>query len=217
MKVKGLMTITKSQIEGKKLNQQRGFTLLEMLVVIAMAMVIAATAAPTMTQVVSNARIRGTMSGMATYTQRVRADAIRTNTTKSIWNILSSGEYMVYSADGNNTPPGLAGADGLMPAGKQVVYVGNPTSSNVPAILDTTMAFGSSTIAVANGAISFNSRGIPCLWDTSTGLCGNSGSQAFVWYYVFQPPFGSNRWAALSVSPAGRIKNWYWDGAAWKN
>jgi hypothetical protein len=87
----------------------------------------------------------------------------------------------------------------------------------VPAILDPAMAFGSSTIAVGNSAISFNSRGIPCLWDTSTGLCGNSGSQAFVWYYVFQPPFGSNRWAALSVSPAGRIKNWYWDGAAWKN
>jgi len=217
MKVKGLMTKAKPRIEGKRLDQQRGFTLLEVLVVVAMALVIAATAAPTMTNVVSGARIRGTMSSMATYTQRARADAIRMNTTKSLWTVLSSGEYFVYSADGNNTAPGMTAADGLRPAGKQVVYVGNPTSSNVPAILDPAMAFGNSSIAVANGTISFNSRGIPCLWDTSTGLCGNSDSQAFVWYYVFQPPLGSNRWAALSVSPAGRIKNWYWDGAAWKN
>jgi hypothetical protein len=111
----------------------------------------------------------------------------------------------------------MTAADGLMPAGKQVVYVGNPTSSNVPAILDPAMAFGNSGVNVGNGTISFNSRGIPCLWDTSSGNCTNAGTQAFVWYYVFQPPFGSNRWAALSVSPAGRIKNWYWDGAAWKN
>ena len=217
MKVKGLMTKAKPRIEGKRLDHQRGFTLLEVLVVVAMALVIAATAAPTMTSVVSGARIRGTMSSMATYVQRARADAIRTNTTKSLWTVLSSGEYFVYSADGNNTAPGMSAADGLMPAGKQVVYVGNPTSSNVPAILDPAMAFGNASIAVANSTISFNSRGIPCLWDTSTGLCGSAGSQAFVWYYVFQPPFGSNRWAALSVSPAGRIKNWYWDGAAWKN
>ena len=217
MKVKELMTNSNSRIEGKELDRSRGFTLIELLVVIAMALVIAATAAPTMSNVVSSARIRGTMSSMATYTQRARADAIRSNKTKSVWNVLSNGEYFVYSADGNNTAPGMSAADGLMPAGKQVVYVGNPTTSNVPAILDPTMAFGSSSVSVGNAAISFNSRGIPCLWDTSTGLCGNSGSQAFVWYYVFQPPFGSNRWAALTVSPAGRIKNWYWDGAAWKN
>ena len=170
-----------------------------------------------MTQVVSSARIRGTMSSMATYTQRARADAIRTNTTKSLWNVLSNGEYFVYSADGNDTAPALTAADGLMPAGKQVVYMGTPTGANAPSILDKTMAFGlpvSSTVPVNTGtSISFNSRRIPCMW--VSGAC--TSDQAFVWYFVFQPPFGSSRWAALSVSPAGRIKNWYWDGAAWKN
>ena len=204
------------EIEGKKPNRTRGFSLIELMVVVAMLMVIAATAAPTMTNVVSSARIRGTMSSMATYTPRARADAIRSNTTKSIWNELSNGEYFIYSANSADTAPGMNTADGLMPAGKQVVYVGTPTGSNVPTVLDPTMAFGSSGVTVNTGtAISFNTRGMPCIW--SSGSCSTVGSQAFVWYFIFQPPFGSNRWAELSVSPAGRIKNWYWDGAAWKN
>jgi type IV fimbrial biogenesis protein FimT len=216
MKVKGLMMKSEPQTAGKKLNRATaGFSLIEMMVVVAMALVIAATAAPTMMNVVSSARMRGTMSNMSTYTQRARGDAIRSNVTKSVWNVLSSGEYFIYSADGADTAPALTASDGMMPAGKQVVYVGTPTGSNVPSVLDPATAFGSSTITVNTGtAISFNSRGVPCLW--SSGSCATTG-QAFVWYFIFQPPFGSNRWACLSVSPAGRIKNWYWDGGAWRN
>ncbi len=216
MKVKGLIMNSKPQTAGRKPDRAGGFSLIEMMVVLAMAMVIAATAAPTMMNVVSSARMRGTMSNMSTYTQRARGDAIRSNSTKSVWNVQSNGEYFIYSANGVNTAPGLTGADGMMPAGKQVVYVGTPTGSNVPTILDPATAFGSSSITVNTGtAISFNSRGVPCVW--SSGSCSTVGSQAFVWYFIFQPPFGSNRWACLSVSPAGRIKNWYWDGGAWKN
>lgn len=214
MKAKGFLTVTSQENTGKKLDQASGFSLIELMVVVAILLVISAAAAPYMVNVVSAARMRGSMSSMATYAQRVRGDAVRTNQTKSLWNISNSGEYFLYSATANNTAPGLSGADGVMPAGKQVVYIGNPTTSNVPALLDNTAAFGSSTITpVTSSPISFNTRGIPCSW--SSGTC-TSGS-AFVWYFIFQPPFGSNRYACLSISPAGRIKTWYWDGAQWTN
>ena len=188
--------------------------MIELMIVIAIILVITVAATPYMVNVVSSARMRGSMSSMATLTQRVRGDAVRMNATKSLWNTTVSSEYFLYSATAQDTPPGTTAADNMMPAGKQVVYVGTPTGSNVPSTLDTTTAFGSSTVPVVTGtSISFNSRGMPCLWSSGSCLTGN----AFVWYFIFQPPLGSNRWACLSVSPAGRIKTWYWDGAAWTN
>ena len=32
-----------------------------------------------------------------------------------------------------------------------------------------------------------------------------------------QQPLGSNSWAAVSVSPSGRVKVWTWSGTAWGN
>jgi prepilin-type N-terminal cleavage/methylation domain-containing protein len=195
--------------------RERGFSLIELLVVIAIILVITVAAAPSMVNVVSEARMRGNMSSMATYAQRVRGDAVRSNQTKSLWNVSSNGEYFLYSANASGTAPGMTGADGMMPAGKQVVFIGTPTAASVPTILDPTTAFGSATAAINSPQISFNSRGIPCNYPSSGTNC-TTGSP-FVWYFIFQPPFGSNRLACLSVSPAGRIKTWYWDGAQWTN
>ncbi len=194
---------------------ERGFSLIELMLVIGIILAITVAATPFMVNVVSSARMRGSMMSMATLAQKVRGDSVRMNVTKSIWNTQINSEYYLYSADSQDTPPGISAAENQMPAGKQVVYVGSPTGAGVPTTLDPATAFGSSTITVeTNTAISFNSRGMPCLW--SSGSCSTTGV-AFVWYYIFQPPLGSNRWACLSISPAGRIKTWYWDGAAWKN
>src|SRR3954467_2385480 len=148
MKVKGFQTQMTTAVARKKLKFERGFSLLELMVVLAMLMVIAATAAPSMINVISTARMRGSMSSMATYAQRVRGDAVRSNKTKSLWNVNSSGEYFLYSADAASTAPGLTAADGMLPAGKQVVFIGTPTAASVPTILDPTTAFGSATAAI---------------------------------------------------------------------
>jgi hypothetical protein len=57
---------------------------------------------------------------------------------------------------------------------------------------------------------SFNSRGLPCEYDS--GVCTNRG---FVFYFKDHRPIGVNRWAAVSISPAGRIKRWMWSGTDW--
>ncbi len=190
-----------------------GFSLIELVVVIAIILVIVATATPAMIQVVSSARMRGGMSSMAVFAQSVRTDAVRQNQTQSLWTVLSGSEYFVYKATAQDTAPGLSGSAGQMPVGKQVIYMGTPVGAGAPSTLDSATVFGSSTVTVRNGTMSFNSRGLPCYWSSGTCSTGN----AFVWYFVWQPPFGSSRWAALSISPAGRIKTWYWDGATWSN
>src|SRR5207249_5929130 len=63
------------------------------------------------------------------------------------------------------------------------------------------------------GNPSFNSRGLPCAYDTVTGLC--TANVAFIKYFKDNRGSGSGRWAAISITPAGRIKRWFWNGSAW--
>ena len=216
MKVKELMTIGKPRNAGKLSNAGAGFSLLELMIVIAMALVITATAAPTMVNVVSAARMRGAMTNLTTFLQQTRGNAVRNNVFEADYIDLAASEYFVYQQTASPTQPAMSTAAELLPMGKQVIYVGTLTGSNAPSALDTGTAFGNSALTAMNGAISWNTRGLPCSYGTGSGsaACTNA---AFIWYFTFQPPWGSSRWAALSVSPAGRIKAWYWDGAQWTN
>ena len=47
---------------------------------------------------------------------------------------------------------------------------------------------------------------------TPSGVCTNDG---FLYYFKDTSRPGSKGWAALSISPAGRIKKWFWTGLAW--
>jgi hypothetical protein len=87
-----------------------------------------------------------------------------------------------------------------------------PTGVTAPA------AIGTSTLSFTPQSIdpgaplyaSFNSRGLPCVYNG--GTCANSG---LIEYFKDNRIGGSGGWAAISVSPAGRIKRWFWNGTIW--
>ena len=81
-----------------------------------------------------------------------------------------------------------------------------PTGTGAPPALDdTTLGFTPQT-----GDPSFNPTGLPCVY--SSGVCSNSG---FVSYFHDARPHGQMGWAALTISPAGRLKKWFWNGSSW--
>jgi hypothetical protein len=85
----------------------------------------------------------------------------------------------------------------------------SPTGSNAPSTLsDAKLGFNLSPSPTVTDA-SFNSRGLPC-----AGSC-NSISGGFVYYFSDSRPWGKPGWAAISITPAGRIKVWTWSGTAW--
>jgi hypothetical protein len=83
-----------------------------------------------------------------------------------------------------------------------------PTGPGAPDLIDTT-ALG---YTAQTGNISFNSRGLPCAY--SSGVCTNYG---FLYYFKDTSRMGAKGWAALSISPAGKIKKWFWSGTAWSD
>jgi prepilin-type N-terminal cleavage/methylation domain-containing protein len=213
MKVKGLVMTLKPRSEGKNPDSARGFSLIELMIVVAIAMAIAVAAMPAMVNVISSARMRGSMTNLTTFLQQTRGNAVRNNVFQSNYIGFANSEYFVFQQVSAVSDPPMSTAQELLPMGKQVIYMGTLTGSGAPSTLDTSIAFGSSSYTPNADALAWNTRGLPCSYK-STGVDCTKG---FIWYFTFQPPWGSSRWAALSVSPAGRIKSWYWDGGAWTN
>ncbi len=100
----------------------------------------------------------------------------------------------------------LATGDSQVQLEAPVARVTAPSGPGAPPVIDTTQL----SFTPQTGDPSFNPTGLPCAY--SGGNCPNNG---FIYYFHDTRPGGQTGWAALSISPAGRLKKWYWSGSAW--
>ncbi|MDT8066681.1 MAG: prepilin-type N-terminal cleavage/methylation domain-containing protein [Terriglobia bacterium] len=179
----------KFEVEGR-----RGFTLLELVVVVAIMLAIAAYAIPNVLRAMADYKLKNTMMQVAAICQQQRMQAVRTNST-----------LQVNSA-------ALASA---LPRGVTAFATGAPT-------LDPSTFSGSSAYEpeVATVPVQFNSRGLPCVgtasacsnWDTS----GKGQQVGFLIYFKMDKTMGGTGWGAITIMPAGRINTWFYDGASYE-
>jgi len=87
-----------------------------------------------------------------------------------------------------------------------------------PAFNSSTLLGSTFTPQAASVQPSFNSRGLPCL--VSGSVCnqttGGATPQqvAFLYFLRLDGAYGT-KWAAISITPAGRVRVWTWGGANW--
>jgi prepilin-type N-terminal cleavage/methylation domain-containing protein len=198
----------------------RGFSLIELLIVLMVAMCVMAVATPTMLHIVADVRTRSTMSNLSGVVQRCRSEAIRQNKPMTVHFGVTGGEVsaFVHDAADAGTTPSVGDAQIVLGSGVQMFRT-PPSGTGAPTELTGTLLWGTSAESAEpdhQHDVTFNSRGLPCYYDMSTtpATCTSKG---FVYYFTYQPPFGANGWTAISVSPAGRIKSWMWNGDAWNN
>lgn len=190
-----------------------GFSLVELLFVIAIIICISVVSLPTMLHVVADVRTRTTMSSLSGLVQECRSYAIKTNRIMTVHFTTKSGQTVAYIQDATESASLSSALNG-----KQL-YLGHgvtkyTTPSGPPALTGTVM-WGEGTPNTED--VSFNSRGLPCYYNTGSTPATCDLNNGFVYYFTYQPPFGANGWTALSISPAGRIKNWLWTGSNWGN
>ena len=185
-----------------------GFSLLEVLVVAAMIITMTALSLPKMTTMLATARMRGAMGDLSTLFQNGRNVAVKKNTMSWVRFQLSNGHLVAY-VDNAANPTGLTASTPQLVMPLQLTKVAAPTSSPTP--LDGPTCGSSSTPDTIDDTY-FNQLGIPCQY--SGGSCS---AQAFAYYFTYQSGLTGTNWAGLCVSPAGRLKAWYWDGSAWSN
>jgi len=182
---------------------QSGFTLTEMIVVVAIILAVAGMAIPNLTRAIDASRIKGSAQALAAAYQDARIRATQNDTS-----------YQVLIS-----PPGISPAqicidlnrDGTCSAGDPVTtFPGQVRVSNLgvpvplgPAQLNYQTIDTEHSSAQGNG-LTWNAVGLPCQ-QSSAATCIAIG---WVQYLQFFRGNGDVMYAAVTVSPTGRVKTW---------
>jgi hypothetical protein len=146
------------------------------------------------------------MTSLSGLFQNGRMVAVQQNKTKWVRVQANSQGLTAFIRDAGDTGS-IAGSDYQIEMEAPITRHTTPPTGAPPALTTTQLGFSSPQ----TGNPSFNSRGLPCLY--ASGVC--TTNYGFLSYYKDNRIAGSGGWAALSITPAGRIKRWFWNGSAW--
>lgn len=195
---------------GGSLSARRGFSLLELMIVLSVIMIVAAVAIPTMSTVVRMVRLNSAATGYADMLQQARIRAVRDDKYYSvITTVGSSGmpstAYMDLAGSGS-----FAAGDPIIefPEGVSPVASGSaPSVSALKALFLPAGALAQGSVNTTAPGPTFGPRGLPCNPVTAGGYttCLSATPTSFM---VFLQNSEGGAWEAVTVTPAGRIREW---------
>jgi prepilin-type N-terminal cleavage/methylation domain-containing protein len=201
---------TQPDTGGKARRRTSGFTMLELLIVISMGLVVAAMVIPTALTSIANIRLRSAANSIAGVIQDGRIRAVKKNSRTDLV-LETQGSAQLVCVDENASTTCNSTERTIQLPNTVTRLTTAPSGTGAPsATVDSTAGLTSPQLA---SLPSFNARGLPCLY--SSGTC--TANTPFVIYLSGAQPLGANSFAAVSVSPSGRIKSWFWTGSAWSN
>jgi len=199
---------------GMRRAGQRGFSLIEVLIVVLVVMIAAAIAVPNIFLAVSNLRLRASAGDLSGLMQQARILAAKNNTTYDILYATRNGARIAY-VDLNFNSSFDADEPMMEFSGTTVPASGTPSGSGQPTAYVLAGDTGSSSYDNTN-TLGYTGRGLPCNYDTTTtpATCSTPVAKYFV-YYLTDTRVGTAGWAAVVVTKGGRTKMVTWNGAAW--
>ncbi|HEX9121375.1 MAG TPA: prepilin-type N-terminal cleavage/methylation domain-containing protein [Terriglobales bacterium] len=184
----------------------RGFSLLELMIVVGITLVVAAVAIPGVLTATQNFKLRSTASSASGLIQKARMLSVARNTyypvlssTDTTTNITSIFLGNANDFTGATTPTdntsmiqvrGMVFDTGSHPSATSIVGTLTPVS----------------TLPI------FNPRGSPCFGNP----CQADPNRMYITFLRQDRSLGTPGWAAINVTPAGRVQVWTWDGSNWQ-
>jgi prepilin-type N-terminal cleavage/methylation domain-containing protein len=199
--------------ENEQGSATRGFSLIELLVVVIIVTVVTALAFPTLIKTVATIRLRSAAGELSGIMQDARILAAKKNTVYDIKFTAIAGIQTAY-VDTN--------LNGVYDAGEPVTTF---NGSITPASGPPTGSGGQPSPYVLSGdsstgnpfdnrnTVAFSPRGLPCNYDTPP-TCATPAASYFVIYLQGSTPAA---WAGVVVTKAGRTQVVVWNGVQWSN
>lgn len=178
----------------------QGFSLIELMLVVAVIMILAAVSVPGLVKTVSDISLRYTASDLASLLQTARMQAVKRNTFYSVQpGALPSGQAIYYM---EKPTAAYVNGDPFMPIA-QGVTLSQGAGSGAPN--ETAFLAGLAfPINPSIAAPSFNARGLPCI-GTPTA-CPTNTTNGYVVFMSKGALLGNSPWAAVVVNPTGRVQ-----------
>lgn len=186
----------------KPVCHSRGFSMIELLIAVAVMMILAAIGIPQVMNAVYFSRIRSAADNVSMLLQQARLAAEKNNATVPFFtgNVGVNGvtgAFISCSTSGGACPGGNAWSAG----DPYVPYAGSVTNSTNP------------PAAVPNASLGFTPQA-GTLYFTPLGRISSTATGAYTSQgFVFYLTDAQNHWAAVSVSPTGRNKVWLYTGS----
>ena len=191
-----------------------GFSLLELTIVVAILMIAGGIALLMAQQVVRSVHLQTAASNYANLLQQARVRAVQDDNYYSVVIVApnGNGSYTAFIDIGQNGTFADSDPQLLFPADVKAKDI-----SSAPAVTNLESQFlpSASTYNTVNTTAegpTFGPRGVPCTpSSTSGGSCPSLGQPTS--YITFLKNVRSSSWEAITVSPAGRIREWSYDGS----
>ena len=195
-------------------NRHRGFSLIELLVVLFVVMVVAGLAVPNVLLAVSNIRLRASAADLAGLMQLARITAAKNNATYEILYATRNGARIAY-IDLNGNGSFDTGEPMVQFSGTTVPASAAPSGNGQPSVYVLAGDTGTGSYDNTN-TLGYTGRGLPCNFDTTTSpaTCSTPAAKYFV-YYMADTRVGGSGWAAVVVTKGGRAKIVTWNGSSW--
>ena len=197
------------------LRSQSGFTLPELLIVVAIGMIIASMTIPLLSTAVNQYRLRSSAVDLDGLLQRARTRAVKDNRTYTIQTALLVQGGFTYTQvyldlNGNQA---LDAGEPSIQLQRNVTLV---TGGGIPAIPNASLGF---TPQATTAQVNFSARGTPCVfvggfcssWDSA----GAAPNQVGFIFYLRAPLGAGTSWSAVSIGPSGRFRAWSYSNANW--